>query len=153
MNRDIFDTVMGLPGLRRFYGVYEKHKQIVLYVFFGGCTTVVGVGSFVLFDSVLGINVLLSNLLSWVLAVGFAYSTNRRWVFCSHTRGKGFWKELAAFYSGRLLTLALEEGLLFVFVTWLGGNSTAVKLIGQVIVLIGNYLLSKFIIFQKNDKQ
>lgn len=129
--------------------LYKKHRQIILYVFFGGCTTVVGVGTFVLFDTVLHIHELLANVYSWLLAVGFAYITNRRWVFCSGAKGRELGKEVLAFYSGRLLTLALEEGLLLVLVTWLSFPATGVKLAAQIAVLIGNYLISKIFVFRK----
>lgn len=148
--KDIFDKIMSLPGLRRFYGLYEKYKQILLYVFFGGCTTVVSIGSFMLLDRQM--NELVANIGSWVLAVGFAYVTNRIWVFCSRTEGKAFWKELLSFYSGRVLTLCAEEAMLLIFVTWLQWNSTAVKTAAQIVVLIGNYFLSKFLIFRKGKE-
>ncbi len=148
-NKDVFDRIMALPGLRRFAGVYRRHREILLYVFFGGCTTLVSVGSFVLLDTVLGVHELLANVFSWLLAVGFAYVTNRTWVFASKARGRAQRMELFLFYAGRLLTLALEEGLLLVFVTCLGQNSTVVKLLAQVMVLISNYILSKLLIFRK----
>jgi len=129
--------------------LYKKHRQVILYVFFGGCTTVVGVGSFVLFDTALHMHELLANVYSWILAVGFAYITNRKWVFCSQTKGSELGKEVLTFYSGRLLTLALEEGLLLVLVTWLSFPSTPVKLAAQLAVLIGNYLVSKLLVFHK----
>lgn len=147
--KDIFDRIMCLPGLRRFYGVYEKYKSVLLYLFFGGCTTVVSIGSFMLLESVWKWNELLANLGSWILAVGFAYVTNRVWVFASQVKGKGIWKELLTFYSGRLITLGLEEAMLLVFVTWLQLNSTLIKVIAQVVVLVGNYLISRFITFRK----
>ena len=125
----------------------------MLYIFFGGCTTVVSIGSFVLFDTVLGAHELLANALSWVLAVGFAYLTNRKWVFASQAKGKALFQEFLSFYAGRLLTLGLEEGLLLVFVTWLDFPSTVIKLVAQVLVLVGNYIISKLLIFRsKNNK-
>ena len=145
--KDIFDRIMSLPGLRRFYGMYAKHKSILLYIFFGGCTTVVSIGTFMILDLVM--DALLANIGSWILAVGFAYVTNRRWVFDSQAEGKAAWKEMLSFYSGRLLTLGLEEALLLVFVTWLQFDSTVIKIIAQVAVLIGNYLISKLIVFRK----
>ncbi len=128
---------------------YEKHREVLRYIFFGGCTTLVSVGSFVLFDSIFQIHELLANVLSWILAVGFAYVTNRKWVFCSKTKGTAVFAEAVAFYGGRLLTLGLEEGLLLIFVTWLNFHSTAVKLVAQFVVLAGNYLLSKLFVFRK----
>ena len=135
--------------MQRIKQLFQKYREMILYVFFGGCTTVVSVGSFVLFNSFLHIHELVANVLSWILAVGFAYATNRRWVFCSSAKGKAVWAELVAFYGGRLLTLGLEEVFLLAFVTWLSMNSTAVKLIAQFAVLVGNYILSKFLIFRK----
>ena len=149
MSRDIFDRIMSLPGLKKLYPAYAKHKEILLYVFFGGVATVVSIGTFYLFDRVLGINELIANVLSWVITVGVAYLTNRTWVFCSDARGRALLTELLGFYSGRLVTLGLEEGMLFVFVTLLSLNSMAVKLAAQIVVLVGNYVISKWLIFKK----
>lgn len=129
--------------------LFHKHREMILYVFFGCFTTVVSIGSFILFEKILHIHELIANVLSWIFAVGFAYITNRRWVFRSNTKGRALWAEACSFYSGRLLTLGFEEGFLLVFATWLSFNSTAVKLIAQVAVLIGNYILSKYLIFRK----
>ena len=126
-----------------------KHREILLYVFFGCFTTVVSIGSFILFEGIFHIHELIANVLSWIFAVGFAYGTNRRWVFCSKATGKAFWTEACGFYGGRLLTLGIEEGLLLVFVTWMECNSTVIKLAAQFIVLTVNYILSKFLIFRK----
>lgn len=149
MSRDMFDRMMELPGLRKCYPFYEKHKQMLLYVFFGGCATVVSIGSFVLLDTALGMDTLVANVLSWILTVGFAYVTNRTWVFRSTVRGNEIWKELLSFYAARLLTLGIEEGILLVFVTWLAQNSTVVKVIAQIAVLVGNYGISKLLIFRR----
>lgn len=147
--KDIFDKIMRLPGLRRFYGLYEKYKEVLLYILFGGVSTVVSIGSFVLCDTVLGINELVANVISWVLAVSTAYATNRTWVFGSEATGRAFWKEMVSFFSGRVLTLLMEEAILLVFVTWLDFPGTWVKLAAQIAVLVGNYFLSKLIIFKK----
>ena len=149
MKKDIFDRIMSLPGLGKLYPFYEKHKEVLLYILFGGLTTVVSIGSFVLLDTVWGINELVANVISWVLAVSFAYVTNRVWVFQSRAMGKAIIGEAMAFCAGRLATLGIEEGALLVFVTWLSFNSTVVKVAAQVAVLVGNYLLSKFLIFKQ----
>ena len=127
--------------------LFQKHKELILYVFFGGLATVVSIGTFVLFDAMM--NELVANVLSWIITVGFAYWTNRTWVFHSEVQGKGVWKELTTFYTGRLLTLGLEEVILLVFATILHWNATVVKIAAQVLVLVGNYILSKLLIFRK----
>ena len=147
--KDIFDKIMSLPGLRRFYNLYAKHKEVLLYILFGGVATVVSIGSFVICETALGMNELIANVISWVLAVATAYATNRTWVFGSHTKGSAFWKEMFTFFSGRVLTLVMEEAILLVFVTWLGLPGVWIKVAAQIAVLVGNYFISKLIIFKK----
>ena len=146
---DIFDKIMSLPGLRRFYKLYAKHKEILLYILFGGVATVVSIGSFVICETLLGMDALIANVISWVLAVATAYTTNRIWVFRSTAKGKAFWTEIVAFFSGRVLTLLMEEGILLVFVTWLHFPGVWIKVAAQIAVLVGNYFISKLIIFKK----
>ena len=147
--KDIFDKMMSLPGLRRFYALYAKYKEILLYILFGGVATVVSIGSFVLCETALGMNELVANVISWVLAVATAYATNRTWVFGSKATGKAFWEEMVSFFSGRVLTLLMEEAILLVFVTWLHFPGVWVKVAAQIAVLVGNYFISKLIIFKK----
>lgn len=146
---DLFDRIMGLPGLRRFYGLYAKYKSVLLYVFFGGLTTVISIASFWVCLSLLNINELVSNVISWICAVSFAYATNRVWVFRSSAKGLGkILSEALSFYSGRLVTLGIEEAMLLVFVTLLHGNGMIVKVIAQVVVLVLNYFISKLVVFR-----
>ena len=147
--KDIFDKIMSLPGLRRFYKLYARYKEILLYILFGGVSTVVSIGSFILCETALGLDVLIANGISWVLAVATAYATNRTWVFGSDARGKALWMEMGSFFSGRLLTLLMEEAILLIFVTWLGFPGVWVKVAAQIAVLVGNYFISKLIIFKK----
>jgi len=148
---DIFDKAMELPGLRRFRPVWQKHREVLLYLFFGALTTAVSIGSFALCNRLLAIHELVANVISWVCAVTFAYVTNRVWVFASGEKGAGILKEAVSFFGGRLTTLLAEEGLLFVFVTVLSFPALAVKLAAQIFVLVANYFISKFLVFRKKQ--
>ena len=148
-NQDIFDRIMGLPGLRKLYPPYQKHKAVLLYLFFGGLTTLISIGSFIAFDTVLDIHPLLANILSWVCAVSFAYVTNRIWVFSSKATGKAAVQEGISFVSGRLLTLGFEELILLVFVQLMDFDSTLIKIVAQIVVLILNYVISKLFVFKQ----
>ena len=146
---DIFDRIMGLPGFRHFQAPYKTHKSVLLYLFFGGLTTVISIGTFIAFDNYLGIDVLVANFLSWICAVSFAYVTNRVWVFSSCATGKAMLREMLSFVGGRVATLGFEELVLWVFVSLLDFNSTIVKILAQVGVLILNYVISKIFVFKK----
>ncbi|MBR1496226.1 MAG: GtrA family protein [Oscillospiraceae bacterium] len=140
---------MALPPLRVFEPFYRKHKEALLYLFFGGLTTAFSIAVFALFNAVLGVNELVANIISWILAVAFAFFTNRIWVFSAPAEGKGsFLKQMLSFFGGRLFTLAVEEAVLFVFVSRLRFPGIAVKTAAQVLVIVLNYVISKWIVFR-----
>lgn len=149
---DVFDKIMRLPLLVTFEPFYKKHKEVLLYLFFGGVVTLVSIGTFQLFYAVFKINELIANVISWVISVLVAYATNRTWVFHSTAKGKSaVTAEMLGFFGGRAATLLIEELIILVFVTFLKFNSLAVKLAAQIAVIVLNYIFSKLLIF-KNKK-
>lgn len=147
--KDIFDRIMELPVLRIVNPFYKKNKEILLYLFFGWLTFLVSISSYALFNIRIGWNALTANIASWILAVAFAYVTNRTWVFESSTdRGSNLIKEITGFVGGRIATLVIEELILFIFITEFEMNSVLVKIVAQVVVIALNYVISKMIVFK-----
>ena len=126
--------------------IYRKHKQLLLYLVFGFLTTLISIGTFALFEEALGIDPLIANIVSWTLAVLFAFVTNRSFVF--EAEG-GLLTQLARFYLARVATLLLEEGIIFVFVTRLCFDALLIKTLAQIIVIILNFVISKIFVFKK----
>lgn len=150
MNKDIFDKIMALPGIRIFEPFYKKNKEMLLYLFFGFLSFLVSIATYGMFNRIFGINELLANILSWIITVLFAFFTNRIWVFQAETDSvAGFLKQMMVFYQGRIITLVIEEIILFVFITMLGMNSMLIKVIAQVVVIVLNYVISKMFVFKK----
>ena len=134
--RDIFDRMMALPLLNIFEPFYKKNKEVLLYLFFGGLTFIVSIVTYAVFNVSMGINELIANVMSWVLAVLFAFATNRVWVFQAPTHTiTEFLRQMLSFFGGRVVTLVIEEIILLVFITWLGFNSMVVKVVAQVILI------------------
>ena len=147
--RDIFDRIMSLPLLRLLDPFYQKHREVLLYLFFGAVTTAVSWVTFYLFHYPLAIDELTSNLISWILAVFVAFVTNRIWVFSETAKEGGFFKEMFLFFGSRVVTLLVEMAIIAVFVTWLAFDAMAVKIVANIVVLILNYILSKLVVFHK----
>ena len=146
---DIFDKIMSLPILNIFEPFYKKNKEVLMYLFFGGLTFIVSIASYAFFNISLLVNELIANLLSWVLAVSFAFVTNRIWVFDAQTNTVSeFFRQLISFFGGRVVTLVIEEVILLVFITVLHFASMPVKVVAQVIVIVLNYVISKLFIFK-----
>jgi len=147
--KDIFDRIMGLPFLRVFDPLWRRYREVLLYLFFGGLTTLISIGSFAFFVHA-GIGALIANVFSWILAVLFAYITNSIWVFAAKPSGpKELFSQMAGFYGGRAATLLMEEAVLFIGINLLGFPDIPVKIAAQVLVLIGNYIISKLFVFRK----
>ncbi|MBF7059039.1 GtrA family protein [Weissella confusa] len=128
--------------------LYAKHRMMVLYILFGGFTTVVSLLSYSVLV-LLSVNYQVANLVSWILSVTFAFVTNKLWVFDAKDFSVKTWLvEGSKFYLGRLSTFALEAGLLFIGVTLLQGNAIMWKLIIQIIILLTNYFISKLLVFK-----
>lgn len=127
----------------------KKYEEIIKYVFIGGCTTIVSLTSYFIFANVVEMHYQMANVLSWVLAVAFAYVTNKTFVFRSKYAGiKNTLREMGSFVSFRLASLAVEILSMYFFVQIWKIDDNIVKLMNQVIVTVLNYLFSKFFIFQ-----
>lgn len=145
----------------------KKYKEIILYIFFGVLTTIVNFVIYFIMNALLGEDMyLVSNVIAWIGAVAFAYITNKIWVFESKSReSKTLLREIGEFVSARLLSLGIEETGLYIFVDLLKFSTFSfsflrltitgdviAKIIMQIIVVILNYIFSKFIIFKKVKK-
>lgn len=145
--------------MQKIKELYIKYKEIINYLIFGVLTTVVSLATkylllFTILDASNALQLQIAVVVSWVIACLFAYITNRMWVFESKTTS--IIKEMAKFFMARLATLGMEMLIMFVFVTALGLNSdiwvVIWTLVSQVLIIIGNYVLSKLLVF-KNEKK
>lgn len=147
--------------IKKIKAFVREHRQGVLYLVFGALTTLVSILSFAIFNALLGDErYLLSNLISWVIAVAFAFFTNKHLVFASKSNDKKtLLSEGGKFLGARVLSLGLEELILWMMLDLFGMESLIIlgivtgeliaKTVATVVVVAVNYLLSKFIIFKK----
>ena len=142
--KDIFDRIMAWPVLRIFEPFYRKYKEQLLYLFFGALTAFLTL--FVFWLCAKAMPPLLANVIAWIAGVIFAYVTNRIWVF--NSRSASIAAEFLAFCGGRLATLGMEELVLWLGISVLHGNIMLVKTIAQVLVIVGNYAVSKWFVFK-----
>lgn len=132
--------------------LYMKHKEVINYLIFGFLSFVVSMATYYLaricFDYVI------SNIISWIIAVIFSYVTNKLFVFESKIEGKRkLVKEFVTFILSRIFTLVLETLILYMMVDLMNMNDRMVKVIAQIIVILMNYILSKLIIFKKKKTE
>lgn len=138
--------------IQKLKALISGHYEIFSYLIVGGLTTVVSLAVYygcvlTFLDPDVPWQLQAANVISWIVAVTFAYITNRRYVFRS--KSPNWQKEALAFYSSRVLTLLMDMAIMFLIVTVGHGNDKIAKLVSQVVITIANYVLSKLFVFKK----
>lgn len=146
---------MKIDLINRIKDMYIKYKKIINYLIAGGLTTVISLGSYyALVLTILNpkdnMQLQIANVVSWVLAVTFAYISNKIFVF--ESKGQSVLKEASKFYMARVGTLLIDMFFMFLFVGVININDKIAKLIVQLVILVLNYVFSKLFVFKNSDK-
>lgn len=137
--------------MNKLIALYRKHKEVINYLIVGGLTTVVSMvlfygSTWTFLNPENAFQLQVANVLSWVGAVAFAYVTNRIFVF--ESKNPQILREIVSFVGSRVLTLLLDMAVMFLLVTVLSFNSDISKLVAMVLVTVGNYAVSKWLVFK-----
>lgn len=144
--------------MKKIWNLYKKYEEIINYLVVGGLTTIVAIGSkFLLLATILdqtnGLELQMAEIISWLLAVTFAYVTNRIFVFKSKTKGSKCIREIFNFFKGRIATQLIQMFIMWFFVTLLKLDSNVwvlvFTLVCQVMQIVLNYVISKLLVFKK----
>lgn len=141
--------------MTKLVALFNRYRSIIAYLFWGVVTTVVNIVVFQVLSSGVGMYYQWANVIAWFLSVLVAYFTNKVWVFGSHySTVKAFLKEFFWFYFYRGLTLIMDVIIMYVGISLLKFDSPLqqliVKIIDNIIVVIANYIFSKWLIFHDN---
>lgn len=134
--------------IKKIMDLYDNYQEMVNYILFGGLTTLVNIVVFFLLDTGLGWPYLIANAVAIVVSILFAYVTNKIWVFQSKTENfQETFYEFTKFIGFRLLSGLADMAAMWVLVDLLIIDSSISKLLTQFIVVVLNYVFSKFFIF------
>lgn len=133
--------------------LYLKYREIISYGFWGVMTTILNYVVYFSCTKGFNINYLVSNIVAWIIAVVFAFVTNKVFVFQSNEwKGSIVFGEFCKFISARLLSGVIEIFILYIFVDYLSFRDDIVKIFTNILIVVINYVFSKSIIF-KDKKQ
>ncbi|HML05701.1 MAG TPA: GtrA family protein [Methanobacterium sp.] len=138
-----------LNNLNEIYNskILNARKEIVLYLIFGVFTTLVNILSYLILAKIFGINNFISNVMAWFLSIIFAYVTNRIFVF--ESKNENILHEFSLFIVGRGLSGILDSLLFYTLVILLMFDDVLSKIVINIIVIILNYVFSKWIVFKE----
>ena len=153
-------TTSNQKGIYVMKKIFEKYREQILYLFFGALTTAVNTITF-FFLRKTNITPAIANIIALVISILFAYFTNRKWVFQSHTTGKNLMTEAISFFSARALTAIVDELLVVALIEQRPFQSipatpladTIIKVIINIIIILLNYIFSKRVIFAQKNKE
>jgi len=126
-------------------------KQAVRYLLWGLLSVVVNFGTFFVLYHALHLNYQIANIIAWFLGVQVGFWVDRVIVF--RHKSSTAWAEMLAFYGTRVLTFLIESATLWVGISLLSANGTGSKVVGQILAIAGNYILSKFFIFKNRTQK
>lgn len=132
-------------------------SEMFRYLFIGGCTTLLDIALFIglcqftpLGNDKIGITV--ANTIAIILSIIFAYYTNKYFVFRKpYIDVKHEIKEMSSFFIARFFTMLIEIGGVYFALNVLGQPKLVGKIEIQFVVVVMNYVLSKFVVFKKDE--
>lgn len=141
---------------KRIFGLcmclYVKYKEVILYLVFGGLTTLVNIVSYAVFARILNMDTVTGTSVAWLISVIFAYITNKIFVFESKTNTFALLvKECVSFFGYRLATGVMDVAIMYLSVDLLHFNDIVMKIVSNVFVVILNYIFSKLFIFRREE--
>ena len=132
--------------------LYTKYKSIILYMVFGAGTTVVNIVTYYVMYDLLSAPNVPSDIAAWITSVLFAFVTNRRYVFeQTDNSARRLARDFISFVGCRLATGVLDVAIMYLSVDVMGWNGLVWKMISNVIVIVLNYIASKYFIFKKEQ--
>ncbi|MGI6010620.1 MAG: GtrA family protein [Ruminococcus sp.] len=137
----------------RWKCLWQKYGSIVSYTFFGVCTTLVNLLVYYICAYSFRMGTEKSTAAAWFFSVLFAYITNKLFVFGSKSfQRRLLIREMCSFFLCRLGTGILDLAIMYLCVSRLGWQDMPVKLASNIMVIVVNYVASKWWIFRKGAK-
>lgn len=126
------------------------NREVISYLIAGVLTTLVNIVSFYLIRRYLLVERLWANGTAFFISVLFAYVVNNKYVFIQEKGGrKQELTKLVNFFTARLFTLLVDQAGMWFFAEQLGVQEMLTKIGMNGIIIVLNYVLSKWFIFHK----
>lgn len=136
------------------FELLRKYKSVISYLVFGMLTTVVNIAVYYILFNISGMANVPATIVAWIAAVIFAFITNKLWVFDSKSfEIKVLLHEIFSFFTCRILTGILDIAIMWFTVDKMQWNSLIWKIISNILVIVLNFVASKFLIFVKRKNE
>ena len=143
-------------NMKKLFILLKKYEEVINYLIIGTLTTIISLTTYYLcvifvLNPSNPILLQIANIISWVVSVTFAFWANRKFVFKS--QNSNIVEEGSKFFGARIVTLFIDMVFMFFWVSVLLFNDKIIKIISNILVLILNYIFSKFLVFKDRKKR
>lgn len=129
----------------------NKYRESILYIIIGVLTTAVNFLVYIIGTRVLMVNVIIVNIFAWLMAVLFSFFANRSIVFIS--KDEKIFKQVFKYFVSRLVSGAVEQ-ILFVSLLYQDVfKDITIKILISIIIILLNFITSKYIVFNTKEKK
>lgn len=138
--------------MRKIKSLFVKYREIILYLIFGVLTTAVSFGAYYGLLAT-GMHYIAAQIISWALAVAFAFVVNKIFVFEDRADSASeLFRQIWQFVSARIASGVIETALLWLLVDIIGMSEGVAKIPVAILTVILNYIASKLFVFRKKKK-
>ena len=141
--------------LKKLADWYRNHQEGMRYLIFGALSTIVNILTYAIFAVLIlkavpeELRVNISEIIAFIVALVFAYVTNKLYVFKSKTNNiKELIREMTSFTSCRIITEIISI-IMMNMAIWFSINDVFMKVVANIVVIVLNFVFSKLIIFKK----
>ena len=139
--------------MKKLILLFQKYKEVIMYLIFGVLTTLVNIITYYFCTRLFDLNEYGSNVVAWIISVLFAFVTNKLFVFEDKDKNwRAILKQSLSFFAFRLVSLGIDMGSMYGMISILKWNDLIAKVIVQVVIIIVNYVFSKFLVFNRRKK-
>ncbi len=138
--------------MEKLKSLFNQYREIINYLIFGVLTTIVNFVLYTIFVTIFHIDYMISTIVAQIVAIIFAYVTNKLFVFQSkNLTKKELTQEIISFFTCRGISLLLDMGFMYLFVDIFHLNEVIMKLVSNILIIIANYVFSKLFIFKRGE--
>lgn len=137
--------------MKKIWALYKKYEELVNYFVVGVMTTAISWVTYGICKLIMNVDnaviMQMAVFLRWFAGLVFSYFMSRKFVFKS--KNPKILKEAIDFTTSRIVTLFLDMFVMWLLPTVFKVDDWISTFISAVLVVIMNYIFSKFIVFRK----
>lgn len=126
------------------------NNKFFKYVFFAIVTSLLNVGTYLLFYNFILENIIISNIIAYAVSITVSFILNKKVVFKNND--ENIIKQIIFYLLVKLASFTIDSIVLVICKEYIGLSNFIAKLIANMSTTISNYTLNQKMVFKENNK-